>query len=296
MKKFLFFICSGFVLSACQASLLEEKSPFEDGEMIVVAVLPGATKATSSSFEVGDKIGLFVTEYSDPSTPSPLQISGNWANNIACTFDGNNWISSKKIFWAEGKMDVYGFYPYMSLISVDDQPFDIALDQNVPETDGKLSAYEASDVLYAKSTGVSSGDDEARVTLRFRHIMSRLVIKLVKGEDYTGDFPEDGVMCIHNVVPQALVDLKLGEVVKDPYGESEVIRARMIDNSTFEAIIVPQRLDTRRPFLEYIAGGVSYLYEDTFNFRTGVSYTVNLTINSNPDQIAIEIGGETENW
>ena len=45
-------------------------------------------------------------------------------------------------------------------------------------------------------------------------------------------------------------------------------------------------------------GGISYLLEDTFQFKPGMQHTLSLTINSNPDQIEIEIGGDIEdgNW
>ena len=78
------------------------------------------------------------------------------------------------------------------------------------------------------------------------------------------------------------------------FGEMATIRARKVDNDTYEAIIVPQKLETRRPFVEIITGGVSYLLEDTFQFKPGMQHTLSLTINSNPDQIEIDIGGDIE--
>ncbi|MFR3330877.1 MAG: hypothetical protein ACLTSL_12085 [Odoribacter splanchnicus] len=43
-----------------------------------------------------------------------------------------------------------------------------------------------------------------------------------------------------------------------------------------------------------MVNGISYLLEDTFNFKAGKQHTLSLTINSNPDQVKIEIGGEIE--
>ena len=295
MKKYIYILLAICALSACQK---QQATPYlyEEGEMRISANYPGVdTKATESSFETGDKIGLFVTEY-DGETAPPLQISGNWASNIAATFNGSSWAPAKRIFWSDGKMDVYGYYPYMTLRSVDDQPFSIALDQTTEKSGETLGGYEASDFLWAKAVGVTSNDDEAKVNLAFKHIMSKLVVHLVKGPDYQGEFPDNGELYIHNLVPDALVDLARGEAIKDPYAAPQTIRARQVSSDTFEAIIVPQRLDTRRPFLEYIANGVSFLLDDTFNFRTGYQYIVNLTINANPEQIAIEIGGETGGW
>ena len=294
MKKSFYILLAIFIL-ACQKQQFAYQ--YEVGEMRIDASYPGiSTKATESGFEEGDKIGLYVVSYEGEVVP-PLQISGNWANNIATTYENNLWLPAKKIFWGEGLMDVYGYYPYMELISVDDQPFQVALDQSIPvwgET--SMSAYEASDLLWAKAEGVSAEEDNAQVHLAFRHIMSKLIVKLVKGPDYQGVFPDEAEMFVHSLVPKALVDLAKGEAIKDPYGNVGVIKGRQVSSDTFEFIIVPQRIDSRRPFIEYIANGVSFLLEDTFNFRPGMQYTLNLTINSNPDQIAIEIGAETGEW
>ena len=65
---------------------------------------------------------------------------------------------------------------------------------------------------------------------------------------------------------------------------------------SIKSVVVPQRVESRRPFLEYIANGISFLYESTFVFKAGKQHTLELTINSNPDQINIDISGKIENW
>ena len=97
-------------------------------------------------------------------------------------------------------------------------------------------------------------------------------------------------------MPTATIDFTNGAVTKYIYGDMETIKARRVDDETFEAIIIPQRMEKRRPFLEYIANSVSYLYESTFVFKAGKLHTLELTINSNPDQIEIEVGGDVGEW
>ena len=265
----------------------------EDDVMQFEVFHPSATRATETAFENGDKIGLYATEYSGD-VASPLQISGNWANNVATTYNGSAWTPAKKIFWSENKMDVYGYYPYMTPTSIDEHLWSVQLDQSTPETEDTLSGYEASDFLWGKATGVSQTD--GNVQLQFKHRCSKLVVKLVKGPDYSGVLPTESELYIHSTVPTATIDFVNGAVTKHIYGEMETIKARRVDEGTFEAIIIPQRMETRRPFLEYIANGVSYLYESTFIFKAGKQHTFELTINSNPDQIEVEVGGDIENW
>lgn len=291
MKKYIALATLILFIAGCKNS---DNTPIIDDRVMQFEVLhPSATRATETAFESGDMIGLYATEYSGD-VATPLQISGNWANNVATTYDGNIWTPAKKIFWSENKMDVYGYYPYMIPTSIDEHLWSVQLDQSTPETADALSGYEASDFLWGKATGVSQTDGD--VQLEFKHRCSKLVVKLVKGADYSGVLPTESELYIHSTVPTATIDFTNGAVTKYIYGDMETIKARRVDDATFEAIIIPQRMETRRPFLEYIANGVSYLYESTFVFKAGKQHTLELTINSNPDQIEIEVGGNVGDW
>lgn len=292
MKKiFYVLIVATLLIVGCENS--DNIPVIEDGVMQIEVLHPSATRATETSFENGDVIGLYATEYSGDFA-APLQISGNWANNVAVAYNVTAWNPAKKIFWSDNKMDVYGYYPYMTPTSIDEHLWSVQLDQSTPETADALSGYEASDFLWGKATGVSQTDGD--VQLQFKHRCSKLVIKLVKGPDYSGVLPTESELYIHSTVPTATIDFVNGAVVKDVYGEMETIKARRVDDGTFEAVIIPQRMETRRPFIEYIANGVSYLYEGTFVFKAGKQHTLELTINSNPDQIEVEVGGNVDNW
>lgn len=291
MKKYIVLAALALAIVGCENN--DNIPVVDDGAMQIEVLHPSATRATETTFESGDVVGLFATEYNGD-VASPLQISGNWTNNASVVYDGSVWKPTKKIYWSENKMDVYGYYPYMNPTSVDEYLWSVQLDQSTPETAEGLSGYEASDFLWAKAIGVSKANES--VQLQFEHRCSKLVIKLVKGADYSGVLPTESELYIHSTVPTATIDFANGTVTKYVYGEMETIKARRVDDETFEAIIVPQRLETRRPFLEYIANGVSYLLEDTFIFKAGKQHTLKLTISSNPDQIQVEVGGNVGGW
>ena len=265
----------------------------EDGVMQIEVLHPSATRATETAFESGDKIGLYATEYNGD-VASPLQISGNWANNVATTYNGTTWIPAKKIFWSENKMDVYGYYPYMTPTSIDEHLWSVQLDQSTPETEDALSGYEASDFLWGKATGVSQTDGD--VQLEFKHICAKMVIKLVRGEKFTYDFPKDTKVFLHSTVPTATINLEKGVMSKDIYGTRHKIRARQVSVDTYEVILIPQSITERMPFIEVEMSGVSYMTEDMFSYRPGVQYSVAITLNSSPEQIEVEIGGNLGDW
>ena len=256
-----------------------------------------ATKVAEGAFEEGDRVGLFVVDYLDETTPAPLQISGNRANNEVMTLDGGQWRTGRTLYWGEGKSDVYAYHPYMmNVVDVDEQPFSVALDQTVED------AYEASDFLWAKAEGVAQTDGV--VSLDMKHVMSRLVVKIMAGEEYVGSLPADATVHLHSTVTDARVSLANGSVMKYPYGGTHSIKMRNLGIRTFaegeavvyEAIVVPQMLETSVPLLEINSKSVSYLLEDAFNFKPGVSYTYTAVLNTSTSAIRIEIGCEIEDW
>ena len=246
---------------------------------------PGeTTRATDTAFEQDDRVGIFITQ-----KDAPLEVSGNYVNNAALTLDGSLWKPERIIYWDGGTYDIYGYYPYLSTISsADNLPFSVATDQSTPE------GYEASDFLWAQAPNASASDKA--VALTFSHRMSRILIQLVKGEDYEGDLPEDAAVYLHNTVPDATIDLSAGVVTRDPYATAQSLRARSLGNHRYAVLTVPQRLDNRQPLVEVVMQGVSYLYESKFVFKAGIQHTVQLVVSKNPEQIKIEIGGELENW
>ena len=254
------------------------------------------TKVSNNAFEASDMIGLYVTDYVDATTPMPLQISGNRANNLVVTFDGAAWTPSQTIYWGAGKSDVYAYYPYFEQVQdTESQFFAVATDQT---GDG----YEASDFLWAKAAGVKQTD--GTVNLQMSHLMSKLTVKIVAGEDYVGSLPEDASVLLHSTVTGARVDLSKGSVSKDPYSGAKSIKMKKLGLRTYEgvqavvyeAIVVPQMLESSVPLLEINSKSVSYLLEDPFNFRPGVAYTYTATLNTSTTSIKVDIGCELEDW
>lgn len=251
---------------------------------------PSQTRATATNFEGGDRIGLYVAQ-----ADAPLEIGGNLVNNEALTYNGSSWTAAHTLYWDEGTYNAYAYYPYIQGVSsIDDQPFSVATDQSTAKTATALGGYEASDLLFATSKGIKAS--ASPINLTFKHIMSKLKIRLVKGEDFEGEMPTTAQVYIHNTVPTATIDLQAGMATRYVKGTQQTITAHQDDNYVFSAILVPQRVENRQPLVEVVMKGVSYMYESKFVFKPGVEHLVNLIITNNPDNVKIEIGGEVENW
>ena len=269
-----------FLALSCQKQVADTLP----GQMSIRFIHPDAmTKATATEFENGDKIGLYVVE-----APAPLQVSGNYVNNLQATYNGTNWTGDNSLKWplTTSTCDLYAYYPYMEVSSITSAPFSVLLDQS--------AGIGACDFLWGKTA--SQAYTTEAIPLQFSHKLSKITLKLVKSESYVGDLPSNAVFYVHSTVPTATVDLTSGSVTKDPYGAARTISCHKVADDTYEAVVIPQRLASRTPLFEMVANGVSYLVEGTFNFKPGINYTFNVTLNTSTESIRIEIGGEIENW
>ena len=283
---------AGFALVFQACSQNEDiVSPSNDSYMMRFSThYPGQTRVADNVFEQGDTIGLYVA-----GDTLPLEPGGNTVNNEMLTCNGNVWTPTRTLYWDDGTYTAYAYYPYQKTMrSVDDMPVTVCLDQSTASTATAMGGYEASDLLWARTKGIHASADP--VPLVFSHVMSKLTIRLIKGEDYEGDLPSDAEVYVHNTVPTATFDLAAGVVTKAPKGSRASIRAHQDAATLFSAIVVPQRLPNSVPLVEVVAKGVSYLYESRFVFKPGVNHLVNLILSDNPEQVKINIGGEVEGW
>ena len=292
MKKYIAIIALALVAMSCENENIDNTPVVEDGVMRIEALHP-STRATETAFESSDVIGLYATTYEGESA-MPLQISGNWLNNEALTYNGSSWSGRRTLYWADGAMDIYGYYPYMEPTTITKHKWAVQTDQSTPATDGDLSAYEASDFLWAKTEGVSSEDGS--VKLQFKHMCAKVVIKLVKGEKYTDAFPEDIEVYLYSTVPEALINFTNGIVSKDPHGTKQKIKARKVATDTFEVIVVPQSILEYSPFVEIIMGKIAYMTEEIFTYHAGKEYVVSITLDNSPQKIEINVGGSVGGW
>lgn len=244
-----------------------------------------STKATDTAFEPSDAIGIYVVD----EAAGDLELSGNWANNAKGVFDGQDWDIAPAIYWkGESRFNVYSYYPYSREVnSVEDFRFPLQLDQ-------RGDGYTLSDFMWAKC--LSASREDGPVDLHFTHRLSRIDVNLVKGEYYEGELPQDAVVKIHGTVPVALVDLKSGDIVKDPEAVSAPIIARNTASGSYSAIVVPQKLLSQVPLIEVIINDVSYLVSSKFIFEAGVRHSVDVVLSDNPDKVVINVGGGIDEW
>ena len=284
--KYTVIYLAAALLAATSCS--KEEGNSDNGQLLLAPALPNMSKATETEFESGDRFGIYAVEYKEDA-PLPLQLSGNWANNSMALYDGTNWSISPVIWWNNAsKLDVIAYYPYNSNPnSVDNYLFTI-------EEDQRESGFTLSDLMWAKAKGAERS--AGAVALNFRHKLSRLDIKLIRGDDFEGDIPADAVVRVMGTVSSAIMDMESGGIEKNPQGKEMTITAHQRGVGEYSAIIVPQKILNQIPLVEILVNNVSYLVSSRFIFEEGVRHTLNITLNSDPNKILITIGGGIEDW
>lgn len=287
MKKLWLIAAGALMMAACSSDENEEQTFVADkGEIQLLFVHPNQTqtRATETSFENADEVGVYVT-----AADELLQIGGNEVNNEQFTYNGTSWTSKRKVYWNEGLHNVYAYYPYSKTVNdVEDFAFEVQADQNT--TDG----FTKSDFLWAGKKDVAAS--ATAVAMTFAHKMSCVVVQLQKGEFYTGDISNDTEVYIHSTVTKAVIDLSTGDAGKDDYAGTGSVRCKQNSATEYTAIVVPQNITTRRPLVEVVTGGVSYMMEGKISLKPSMRHTITVTLDKNPEQTKIDIGGEIVNW
>ena len=286
MKKILLLAAGAMMMAACSSDETTEQTYVADeGEIQLELVHPGAvTRATDTQFESTDKIGVYVTAKDEA-----LQIGGNEVNNELFTYNGTSWTSARKVYWNKGQHDVYAYYPYTKAVNdISDYSFEVQADQSTAD------GYTQSDFLWAGAKGVEASANP--VKMQFAHKLSNVVVKLEKGENYTGSIPQATEVYVHSTVTKAVIDLSTGDAAKDDYAGTGSVKCRQLSATEYRACVVPQNITTRRPLVEVITGGVSYLMEGKISLKPGMRHTITVTLDKNPEQTKIDIGGEIGGW
>lgn len=264
-------------------------------EIYVEASLVNATRATLTNFEENDLMSLYAVEYNGEEV-AQVQTAGNYINNEAMSYNNGRWQSDRTLYWNDKPCDFYGFYPYQPTGPMSDVLFEVATDQSTPKSDGVLSGYEASDIMWAKAENVTRNDGS--VKLQFNHMMTHVVVDIVRGPGFEGELPKNIDVHIYNTMTSAIVDWRIGSLEAYSQGGRKTIKMRRLDGDTFDAIVVPQFIQRSTPLIEITMEGIAYLLETSMSFRPGKQHTITVTLNTSPDQemIEISIDGEVGDW
>lgn len=269
MKKiYRYSIFPVLLLSACSDDVMHIDSPdtgFQNGEVRINAEIDqvNLTRADDSGFADGDVIGVFAVDFQN-GQPGTLQSTGNNADNVDFTFDEQSyrWSGSRSVLFKDNKtpMDLYGYYPYTKVISdVNHYPISVEYNQTGDATGRNMSAYEASDFLWAKSSGLTASNPNA--TLVFKHILASVRVTLTEGSGFeNGEWGGlDKFVTVNSTSRNAEVDLASGVVTCTGEKDGRSIITRQ-DRSDFRAVVIPQSVNAGEVLLNITVDNHNYKF------------------------------------
>ena len=271
MKRLITFALVAFTLLLAGCKPEEWKagpgSPASRDVIFEAGINHFAVKATDTSFENGDEIGIFAG--------APIGKS-----NVKGTVSGTSVSvdSADPIQWLKNQtdpVDFIGYYPYeASVADAAAYDFAVAVDQSAS------GAYSASDLLVANVTAnpPASETDEAIVNLVFKHVLSKVVIKIDNQTDQ-----EVTAVSFLNVANSAKFDLgSAGDEVASSVGELQpsIKAVKGADDGSklvYQLLIVPQSA-TPQIKLETSEGSYLYSIASAFTFAKGKKYTAEVAL------------------
>ena len=212
---------------------------------------PATKVAIDDGFCAGDEVGVYMVNYED-GAPGTLKVKDNQADNVRFKFNENgDWVSDYDLFYKDNdtKVDFYGYYPYSDPASIEAYAHEVEKDQSKGAENGLMAHYEASDFLWAKTTGVTPTN--AKVVLKFKHIMSSVRVRFAQGDGWA-DASEYAAatkeVLVSSTIRKSTIDLATGLVT--PEGEAPLTGiVPLNDNGDFRAIVVPQTVAAGKTLL-----------------------------------------------
>lgn len=219
------------------------------------------TRVNDNGFTDGDQMGVYVVDFDGQGNPGNLQTIGNRADNVRFVYQQgvNKWKGDIPIYWKDEltPIDAYGYYPYVSEIKdVAAYPFAVAANQAETGKDsGTLGAYEASDFLWAKATGINPGEV---IRLNYQHLLAGIQVTLQAGEGFTTEEWNklDKSVGVTNTLTQAQINLRDGKVT--PVGTETQTITPIMSDTDFRAVIIPQVVEPNQTLLSITVDGQSY--------------------------------------
>ena len=250
------------MLASCSENGLSEDAVSKAFPMEFNAEYPALTRATDTGFADGDRIGVYVADYSDD-VPASLADANLRADNLSFTYDEakDKWASGKTLYWKNQTtpVDVVGYYPYVETV---DNPtayvFTIDTRQDRPSTGTRLGGYEASDLLWAKC--VKALPDNGSIDLRFSHLMAGVTVALEMGEGFEQkewSTLQKQVM-VNHAATSTTVNLETGHVELSAQGDASVFTLPY--GNAFRAVVIPQSYDAGTDILTISVGGQNYMF------------------------------------
>lgn len=262
-RKLMLAMASAVLVASCSSNGEEVRPEQKQESVSFTASMKTLSRATETSFEENDKILVYAVK--DEGNGTVLKSSGNYADRITYTYQGNKFVNDQGIVRpTEFGVRYFAMYPN-TISSVPTFRF------NVKTAQGASGQYTMSDLC----TAVSDVTTAKEVNLIFSHRLSHVVVNLQGEALGTGT----ATVKLNNVNTGCNVDLNANTFTA--YESRSTVYCADNGTNSYKAIIVPQTIETGSPFLTVTLNGKEHTLKATsdINMTSGKQQVFNLTIN-----------------
>ena len=294
LKQVLFTAAFILLLGACSS----EKDSFDgfdySGKSTVIfsSNIEGyTTRVSGNEWNIGDAVGLYAIEPGQELAEAAVY---NGKENIKYTTAAGaegKFVAAiqTEAIQLEGnkKIDVIGYYPYVSNISNYKYPINVKDQSN----------WAKIDLLYsdnAKNVGLGANN-----RLVFKHQLARVILQVEPGNGIASLTGLKGEK-LENVKAEGLMDLKNGVVTLAENAQNATIVPKTTtanSNVIIEALLVPsQNLNSAK--LTMVLNGQEFIWEpkNDIILESGKKYTYRLQLASDGTVIILNPSGTIEDW
>lgn len=257
---------------------------------------------SSKHFDPETKVNVYIFEHVEG---EQTRAAYNYGDNgkVVYTADANGVLKASPTNYFPGNghgIDIYGIYP-TSIEASTQQTFTVSTDQSEDEN------YKASDLMFAEKKTVK--ERKTAPTLTFKHQLSKVIVKLVKGSGLNDDDLNGAEVKILNTKPACTIG-SVGENGMTGFntsGNAQEIKVGTWDSSTtslgLAAIVVPQTIPEGTDLIQVtLRNNVIYTYKYTTKsgdnqfteFTSGNQHTFTLTLSTSGITVNAEISGWVE--
>lgn len=276
MKKFFPMLAALAAMVSCSDNA-DEAQVMPETQKFPINISTTLSRVTDTSYESGDKVGIFVVN-----EPNALTTSGNHVDNMGFTYSGT-WTPDTPIYWLDQttKADFYCYYPYALAANTAAHTFATKADQS------SLANYKASEFLWGKTAGVAP--TEKAVNIATNHTFSNALVILKPGDGFTAESLNAATKSVRicGVKTNATINLATG--VATANGNATEVTP-YFDGTQYRALIVPQTT-AEGALIVVTVDGVDYTLTRSMTFNANKQHKFTVTLNKVNNGVNVGIGG-----
>lgn len=287
-KRIILFAVGALVMAACSSN--DPETPANTGEIRLYTEVAAQTRAAEVSTDLQD------TQFA-AGTDISVMVNDNTTGDIVVTYplqtytaDGIGGLSTsvKQYYPASGSsVNICAYHPWDAQASL---TFSVKADQT------STANYRASDLMWAKLMNVTKDTPEADRVLKFDHLFSKVIIKLLKGNGVTDAEMNAARITLgdNDLVMGGTFGANDGSFERDNTNKGTLLIATDAGTSLHAAVVVPQDMDGKKLTVGFVANDIvyatqSYIIPPATIFEAGMKYTYTITVNKAELVVTTEI-------